>query len=462
MSGIFSGNGNVDSRQCFVMMPFAESFNAIYRLIHRCCEEQGLTCIRADEDAVPGKITGKIYRFVEESGIIIADMTGKNPNVFYELGLAHAISGNVILLTQSKDDVPFDLLDFMYILYNNTIDGSEKLAGELSKVLTTILRSAENSVSNSQDIMRNNTEPSDDLNVDDVDTIDLGLFHLKAEISRNHGDMNKAREWLQKAFQHASSGHGDAAEIGNCAIEAEKCRFFNLAENLYRIAVSRDADHVNNRQCYVSFMLDNRPSEEKLKLCGDMLDSLETTLERRERTRALRAQYLTISQQRSGGAVNYDEIISDILGSDGSLSIHQAAPLLSALQTAKQYDKFRYIVERVRANASKAGGVQLDRILADCLADSGNTKYEDEAIAIYRHLIDAGDDDGTDIKHNLATLIYSKDRNDITGEAGKLWRESYSANPNDKVVSKSFARYLMRRGNEEEAAAVLENKTIDL
>lgn len=92
----------VNPDRCFVMMPFADSFSAIYRLIQRVCTEQGLTCQRADEDVKPGKITSKIYDAVAEAGIIIADMTGRNPNVFYEMGLAHAISDNVILPTQTQ------------------------------------------------------------------------------------------------------------------------------------------------------------------------------------------------------------------------------------------------------------------------------------------------------------------------------------------------------------------------
>ena len=115
------------------MMPFEERFDPFYRLIFRCCSEQDLDCMRVDEDAIPGKITEKIYERIAEAGILIVDMTGRNPNVFYELGLAHAISDNIILLTQSTDDVPFDLRDFTHIEYSNSVEGAEKLLTNLSK-----------------------------------------------------------------------------------------------------------------------------------------------------------------------------------------------------------------------------------------------------------------------------------------------------------------------------------------
>jgi hypothetical protein len=122
MVGVFDGLiPKVQSDMCFVLMPFDDSFSALYRLVARCCHEENLRCERADSDARPGKITSKIYEYIANSAIFIVDMTGRNPNVFYELGLAHAISDNVILLTQHRDDVPFDLRDFKYIHYVNTL-----------------------------------------------------------------------------------------------------------------------------------------------------------------------------------------------------------------------------------------------------------------------------------------------------------------------------------------------------
>lgn len=461
MSGVFgSDKMDVDADKCFVMMPFLEGFNAIYRLIQRCCKEQGLRCERADEDVIPGKITGKIYQYISGSGIIIADMTGKNPNVFYELGLAHAISENVILLTQSIDDVPFDLRDFIHIQYSNTFDGAEKLANELSKVLTTILRSAEVKVA----LRRSDRKPLDEVPSGDLGDdiiVDLGLFHLQAEISRNNGQMAKAREWLAKALQSALNGEGDAPEIGNCAIEAERCGFYDIAESLYVIALERDAFHLNNRQCYVSFVLDHRQkSQEKIAVAGKILDELEKIPERAERTRALRAQYLTIKQEIDGVRVDLDEMIKDVVGDGEFSTIQQAAPILLLLQKARQFHKFRELIEKLKQKLESDQHWMLDRALADCFANSDDSTLRQEAIHIYRELIQKGFDTSADVKHNLASLLYDREKNVDNEEAHSLWRQAYSEVPGNASIKKAFARYLVRHGMQEEAAKVLEGRPV--
>ena len=58
----------------------------------------------------------RIYNQIAKSDVIISDMTGKNPNVFYETGYAHALGKRVLMLTQSVHDIPFDLKHFQHII----------------------------------------------------------------------------------------------------------------------------------------------------------------------------------------------------------------------------------------------------------------------------------------------------------------------------------------------------------
>jgi len=103
-------------------MPFSEEFNDIYHLgIKDSCEEIGIYCERVDEQIFEGSILARVYNQISKADIIVADMTGKNPNVFYEVGYAHALGKNVILLTQKSDDIPFDLKHYPHIVYNNKI-----------------------------------------------------------------------------------------------------------------------------------------------------------------------------------------------------------------------------------------------------------------------------------------------------------------------------------------------------
>jgi nucleoside 2-deoxyribosyltransferase len=86
---------------CFVLMPFSESFSDIYELgIKEACNDAGAYCERVDEQIFQERILDRIYNQIAKADIIIADMTGKNPNVFYEVGYAHALGKNTILLTQ--------------------------------------------------------------------------------------------------------------------------------------------------------------------------------------------------------------------------------------------------------------------------------------------------------------------------------------------------------------------------
>ena len=57
-------------------------------------------------------------------------MTGRNPNVFYETGYAHALGKHVILLTQEAKDIPFDLKHYQHIIYAKRILGSNSSIGK--------------------------------------------------------------------------------------------------------------------------------------------------------------------------------------------------------------------------------------------------------------------------------------------------------------------------------------------
>ena len=92
----------------FVLMPFDSSFDDIYNLgISAACKEAGAYCERVDEQVFEERILERIYNQIATAHIIIADMTGRNPNVFYETGYAHALGQRTILLTKKAEDIPF-------------------------------------------------------------------------------------------------------------------------------------------------------------------------------------------------------------------------------------------------------------------------------------------------------------------------------------------------------------------
>ena len=106
----------------FVVMPFAKEFDDVYRFgIKSACIDAGAYCERVDEQIFHEDILDRVYNQLSRADVIIADMTHRNPNVFYEVGYAHALGKKVILLTQSSEDIPFDLKHYPHIIYGGSI-----------------------------------------------------------------------------------------------------------------------------------------------------------------------------------------------------------------------------------------------------------------------------------------------------------------------------------------------------
>lgn len=117
----------------FILMPFHQSYNDVYKLgIKSACESVGIYCERVDEQIFQESILEHVYNQISKADIVIADMSGRNPNVFYEAGYAHAIGKTTILLTNKAEDIPFDLKHFQHIVYGESISF---LKEELSKRL---------------------------------------------------------------------------------------------------------------------------------------------------------------------------------------------------------------------------------------------------------------------------------------------------------------------------------------
>ncbi len=107
----------------FVLMPFREEFNDIYKFgIKGAAEDVGAYSERVDEQDYTESMLERIYNQINKADVIVADMTGQNPNVFYEVGYAHALNKIVLLLTQNSNDIPFDLKHRPHIVYGGQIE----------------------------------------------------------------------------------------------------------------------------------------------------------------------------------------------------------------------------------------------------------------------------------------------------------------------------------------------------
>ncbi len=128
----------VRSKLVFVCMPFAQEFEDFYEAaIKPVILECGLKCERADELEHNRDILKVVYDQIKSAHIVVADMTGRNPNVYYEVGYAHALGKDVVLLIQRADGLPSDLRGFNHIVYEGRITVlKEKLTQRLKAMLS--------------------------------------------------------------------------------------------------------------------------------------------------------------------------------------------------------------------------------------------------------------------------------------------------------------------------------------
>jgi hypothetical protein len=107
---------------CFVMQPFAAPLGDYYEKIYKpAIERAGLKPVRADADIFgTGKIMDQVWDGINVAKVLVAELTSRNPNVFYELGLAHALKKPVVLVSSREEDVPFDLQHIRVIYYDMT------------------------------------------------------------------------------------------------------------------------------------------------------------------------------------------------------------------------------------------------------------------------------------------------------------------------------------------------------
>lgn len=125
----------------FVLMPFDADFDDIYsELIKKPLEEVGFTVRRADSLLNQRGILHDVVRGIADADLIVADVSGLNANVLYELGLAHALGKRTIMLTQDIDQLPFDLRAYRANAYSTRFTDAGALREVLLEIGKAVLR----------------------------------------------------------------------------------------------------------------------------------------------------------------------------------------------------------------------------------------------------------------------------------------------------------------------------------
>lgn len=135
---------------CFVMMPFGHWPDIYYKEIYApAINDAGFEPIRGDELFSTGSVVEQIWEQIEKSKVLLADLTDKNANVFYELGLAHAARKPVVFTAGSIDDVPFDLRHLRVITYDvRQPNWANILRGSVAEYLRNAAKDPEKSIPN--------------------------------------------------------------------------------------------------------------------------------------------------------------------------------------------------------------------------------------------------------------------------------------------------------------------------
>jgi len=132
---------NADKPKAFVAMEYREPYDTFYREVIKPQAAKFYEVVKIDEKPGPGVIFQDMQREIAQADILIAEITPANPNVFYELGYAHALGKPTVLLAQRNGALPFDIRSYRVVFYDDSIGGKTKVEADLARHLESIVQS---------------------------------------------------------------------------------------------------------------------------------------------------------------------------------------------------------------------------------------------------------------------------------------------------------------------------------
>ncbi len=124
--------GHIENDLVSVMLPFAADFTPVFEALRQAGQRLGLRVLSANDVWEETEIIQDIFSLIYRSKVVVCDFSGRNPNVFYEAGIAHTLGRPVIPIVQQVDDIPFDLRHHRHIVYLNNAEGRQSLLQELA------------------------------------------------------------------------------------------------------------------------------------------------------------------------------------------------------------------------------------------------------------------------------------------------------------------------------------------
>jgi tetratricopeptide (TPR) repeat protein len=448
------------AQKVFVLMPFAPEFDDVYMIIRDACREDALSidvlCQRADDIQMPGKITDQLIRGIEDADVIIADLTGSNANVMYELGYAHALDKPTILLNQTSES-PFDLRIHRQIIYDRTRlvrDCRTRLITALGQVL------GHHKPTGVADI----PEASPSQNVPVLPTMNVVLhlqaLELRMQMARKNGDEQNLVSLAKEAIALTDritivDGESRVLEtivntIGNCAVELEVAGLLQDAENLYKRALSLLPTSVGVNMQYADYLLDRRElakAREHLSQARQ-LDPDDRRLVRLELKLAILEGNLD-PDVATRVRTNFEENKGDRRALTAYLDYLENinAPMQDYEQACQEW---------AEASRDPNSNLQSIRILADRVAQ---LEDYDRAKELYEELLPSlSGEDRHDVLHNVAVACANLG---LVDKAKEYWLDSYHLSPQDPAVRAAFSQRLAQWGDLPLAVRVASGEPID-
>jgi len=137
----------MSKKKCFVISPIGEDGSdtrkradqVLKHVIKPAAEECGFDAIRADDIAEPGLITSQVIQNIIDDPLVIADLTGMNPNVFYELAIRHSIRKPLVQIIQKGDKIPFDVAGMRTVSVDHKdLDSVDEARAEIVKQINSV------------------------------------------------------------------------------------------------------------------------------------------------------------------------------------------------------------------------------------------------------------------------------------------------------------------------------------
>jgi len=173
-----------DDKECFFIAPIGDegskarerSNKVMEYVVKEAVSEYGYSVTRADQMDQPGSITNQVIQKTVDSDLVIADLTGHNPNVFYELAVRHATGEPYIQLIKSNESIPFDISDLRTIKYGLDVDEADQARGKIRGLLQSLEDEEpefDNPISESAEMqsLRKSADPADQNLAEILDTM---------------------------------------------------------------------------------------------------------------------------------------------------------------------------------------------------------------------------------------------------------------------------------------------------